>query len=221
MGEGAAERIVAGLVHVGHDAGQFVGVLVDLGEFFPGQVALDRHRVELGRGVDVTDDGPSALQGIGQQPAQQVQRLVQILGLVTDHQHPETGPVAGDDHAVAVLDQAARRRDHAEVELVLRRQGRIFLGLDDLKLGQPPHQGRDPQGRQPAEHEGAAQEGALALVDVGEEDGGFAAHRNRISPSSNRSSIQSAIGYRIRVGRIWPIRARIAGGLPALTATIT
>ena len=219
VSERSAERIVPRLVHIDHHAGQFVGVLIDLGELLPGQVALDRHRVELGRRIDVADDRATALQRVGQQPSQKVQRLVQILGLVAHHQHTEAGAVAGDDDAVAVLDQAARRRDHAKVELVLRRQGRIFLSLNDLQLAQPSDQRGDPQRRRPAQHEGAPQEGPLTLIHIGKEDGGLAAHRNRISPSSNRSSIQLAIGNSSSVGTTCPTSGRIAGAFVARMVT--
>ena len=217
--ERSAERVVARLVHIDHHAGQFVGVLIDLGELLPGQVALDRHRVELGRRIDVADDGAPPLQRVGQHTPQKIQRLVQILGFVAHHQHPETGAIAGDDDAVAVLDQAARRRDHAKVELVLRRQGRIFLSLHDLQLAQPSDQRGDPQRRRPAQHEGAPQEGPLTLIHIGKEDGGLAAHRNRISPSSNRSSIQLAIGNSSSVGTTCPTSGRIAGAFVARMVT--
>ena len=219
VGERSAERIVARLVHIDHHAGQFVGVLIDLGELLPGQVALDRHRVELGGRIDVADDGAPPLQRVGQQPSQKVQGLVQILGFVAHDQHTEARSVAGDDDAVAVLDQAARRRDHAKVELVLRRQGRIFLSLNDLQLTQPSDQRGDPQRRRPAQHKSAPQEGPLPLIHIGKEDGGLAAHRNRISPSSNRSSIQLAIGYSSSVGATCPTSGRIAGAFVARIVT--
>lgn len=148
--------------------------------------------VELGRGVDVADDGAAAFQGVGKQPTQQVQGLVQVLGFVAHHQHSETGAVAGDDDAVAILDQAPRRRNHAEVELVLRREGRILLSLHDLELGQPPYKRRHAEGRQAAEHEGAPQERALSFIDVGEKMegspliGSECLHRRTAQASSQR-----------------------------------
>ena len=221
MGESATERVVTGLVHVGHDPRQLVGIQVDAGELLPGQVALDRDRRKARGGVDVADDGPAPVQGIRQQPTQQVERLVQVLGLVAHHQHPETWAVAGDDHAVAVEDATARRGHQSEVEPVVRRHGGVLAGLDDLKLGQSAGQGQSAQGGQAAQHEGAAQEGALALIDVREEDRGFRAHRNLTSPSSNRSIIQLANGKRSRVGTTWPIRERMLGGLRAIRDTAT
>ena len=202
MGVGAAERIVAGLVHVGHDAGQFGGVQIDLRELLPGQVALDRNRREARGGVDFADQGAPPFQSVRQQLAQKVQGLIQILGLVAHDQDAEAGPVAGDDDAVAILDQAPRRRHQAEVELVVGGKGGVFLGLDDLKLRQTPHQGRRPQRHPPAQQEGAPQEGTLPLVHVREEDMGFAAHRNRTSASSNRWISQSARGKSSSVGTI-------------------
>ncbi|MND86098.1 hypothetical protein D3C80_780500 [compost metagenome] len=214
MGVGAAMGIVAGLVHVGHDAGQVGGVQIDPGELLPGQVALDRHRREARGRVDLADDGAAALQGVGQQLPQQVQGLIQVLGLVAHDQDPEAGPVAGDDDAVAVLDQATRRRDQAEVELVVGCEGGVLLGLDHLKLGQAAGQGGDPQRRPAAQQQGAAQEGALPLIDVGKEDGRFAAHRKRTSASSNRSISQSASGNSSRVGITCPATASTLGALP-------
>ena len=200
VGERPAERVVAGVVHVSHDARQLVGVQVDLGELFPGQVALDRHGRKAWRGVDVADDRPAAIHRVRQELTQQIQRLVQILGFVPHHQHAEARPVAGDHHPVAVLDHPARRRRQAEVELVVRRQRRIFLRLHYLQLAQPSDEGRDAQRRHAAEDQCSPEERSLALVGIGEKDRRFAAHRNLTSPSSNRSSIQAAMGNRIRVG---------------------
>ncbi len=216
MGVGAAVRIVAGLVHVSHDAGQFSRVQIDLGELLPGQVALDRDRRETRRGVDVADDGATALQGVRQQLTQQVQRLVQILGLVANDQDAEAGPVPGDDHAVAVLDQAARRRHLAEVELVARRQGGELFRLEELQMRQASDQGQPAHDRRPAQQHGAPQEGALPLVHVGKEDMRFAAHRNRTSASSKRSINQSASGKSRSVGIICPITASRLGAFPRL-----
>ena len=221
MGKGPAERVVAGLVHVGHDARKLVRIQVDAGELLPGQVALDRDRREARGGVDVADDRPAPVHGVRQQPTEQVERLVQILGLVAHHQHPETGAVAGNDHAVAVEDPPARRRHQTEVELVVRRHGGVLAGLDDLKLGQTTGQGQTTERGQAAEHKGAPQEGALSLIDVREEDGGFGAHRNLTSPSSKRSIIRSANGKSSRVGTIWPIRDSRLGGFRAITLTAT
>src|SRR5690606_28547762 len=125
------------------------------------------------------------------------------------------GPVAGDDHALAVKDAAARRRDEAEIELVVDRQGGVFARLNHLKLAQAAAQRQQPQGRGAAQQEGAAQERALALIDVRKEDRRFAAHRKRTSPSSKRSSIQPTTGNRARVGTTCQNRAKRLGALPA------
>ena len=194
-------RVVAGLVHVSHHAGQFIGVEVDLGELLPRQVALDRDGREARGGIDVADDAPAAFERVGDQLAQKVERLVQILGLVANHQHTETGPVAGDDHAVAVADDAARGRNQTEVELAGGGEGGVFLGLDDLQLAEARGQAQYAQPGQTAQHEGAPQEGALPLIDVRKEDRGFA-HRNRTSPSSNRWIRRSASGKIRSVGTI-------------------
>ena len=195
-------RIEARLVHVRHHAGQLIGVKIDLGELLPGQVALDGHGRKARRGVHITDDAPTALERVGDQAAQQVERLVQIVGLVAYHQHAETGPVSGDDHAVAVADDATRRRHQTEVELVGGGEGGVFLRLDDLQLAEARRQAQHAQTGQAAQHQGTSQEGALPLVDVRKEDRGFAAHRNRTSPSSNRWIRRSASGKIKSVGTI-------------------
>jgi hypothetical protein len=87
-----------------------------------------------------------------------------------------TRPVSGDDDAVAILDESARRRHEAEVELVLGRQGGELPGLDHLQLAQSQSETHHAEGRQPADDERAAQERALSLVRVAEEDGGLGTH---------------------------------------------
>ena len=138
-------RIEARLVHVGHHAGQLIGVEVDLRELLPGQIALDRHGGKPRRGVHITDDTPTALKRVGDQSPKQVERLVQILGLVAHHQHAETGTVAGDDDTVAVADDAPRRRHQPEVELIGGGERRVFLGLHDLQLTEARRQAQHAQ----------------------------------------------------------------------------
>jgi hypothetical protein len=89
-----------------------------------------------------------------------------VLG---DHQ-PEVRPVGGQGHAVAVEDQAARRRHQAVVELVAGRKLLVAPGLDQLQLGQAPAQGQQAAAGQAAHQERAAVEDPLPLVDLEEED---------------------------------------------------
>ncbi len=218
---GPAERIEAGIMHIGHDARKLVGIQVDAGELIPAEVGLDRHGRETRGGIDVADDGPAAVHGVGQQAAQQVQGLVQILGLIAHDQDAETGAIARDDHAVAIQHPAARRRHEAEVELVVGSKRGVFLGLNDLKLAQPSDQGDAAQRGQAAEYQGAAQEGTLALVWIGKDQGRFRAHRNLTSPSSNRSIMLLANGKRRRVGIRLPATANKLGRVPVIRVMIS
>ncbi len=158
---------------------------VDLGKLFPGQIAFDRNRREAGGRVNFADNRPPTLQCIGQQATQQVQCLVQILGLVTHHQHAEARPVARNRHPVTVFDQTTRRRHQTEIELVTGRKRGILLGLEQLQLRQSAHQQTHAGKGCAPEDNGTAQEQGLPFVDVGKEQLRFAAHRNLTSLSSN------------------------------------
>jgi hypothetical protein len=115
-----------------------------------------------------------------------LQRGGRIQILVAREQQPEVRAVAGQQHAVAVDDQAARRRGQAEVELVLDGELLEPLGLDELQIGQPRAERRQTQSRHAAQQDLPPMEQALAFVDIGKEDRRLA-HRNLTSASSKRS----------------------------------
>ena len=105
--------------------------------------------------------------------------VVVVLG----QQQPEIGTVGGQHDAVAVEDQAARRRGEQELELVVLREHLVAVRLDQLQLGQPSAQRHQAGAGETAEQERPSMEAPLTLVDVVEIDGG-PDHRKRTSARS-------------------------------------
>ena len=171
----------------GCDARQFGQARVDPGEVLPVQVVGDGHR-HIARALGELPLQLAALiRSDGDDLADGVQGAVDVDHLVARDQQAEVRPVGRQLHPVAVQDTAARRRDQAVIELVAGRQLAIAAGLDELKLHQAPAERQDAHAGHAAHHQGAPVEGALALIDLVEEDRRLDAHRNRVSASSNRS----------------------------------
>ena len=186
MGEGAAEGIDSGLVHVRLQAGQFRRAHIDAGELFPAQIVGYGHRYEARPVVDLAQQLLAPVVGDGDQGPRRGDGGFRVLRLVLEQQEAEVRPVGRQLDAVAVQYPAARRWHQAEIVLVGGRERRVAAVFEDLQLGQPRAQRRQPQRGQAAHDEGAPVEDALALIDFAEEEGRFG-HLKRTSASSNRS----------------------------------
>ena len=118
VGEGPAIGVNAHLAHVGGDAAQFRRPDIDGAELFPAHVLHDLHRRLARRVGDLPQQ--AGLAGVVQRHelGQGLQRRFRIDTFVLGDHQPEVGAVGGQHHAIAVDDQAARRRRHLEVELV-------------------------------------------------------------------------------------------------------
>ena len=90
-----------------------------------------------------------------------VQQLVDVVDLVRQDFEVVDAAVLGHDAAVAVVNQAAHRRNRHEVDAVVLRQGGKPLVRGDLQIRQPRHQHRRQQQhaaagqRQPPAHDAA------------------------------------------------------------------
>ncbi len=77
--------------------------------------------------------------------AEALQRCVHVLDLLRDQLKVVGGTVLGQNHAVAVVDQAPVRRQRHQAHPVFLRQAREMRIFDDLQPAQPHQQGRDQQ----------------------------------------------------------------------------
>ena len=108
---------------------------------------------------------------------------VDVGVVVLGQQKTKVGTVGGEDDAVAIEDDAARRRGEQELELVVFREHLVAACLDQLELGEPSAERHKAHAGETAEEEGSAVEPRLTLVDVVEIDGGLD-HRKRTSARS-------------------------------------
>ena len=69
-----------------------------------------------------------------------VQHLLPVARTLAGHAQAETGPIIGDDHPIAVVDQPTGWRNRLNMNPVVLRQGRVILVLDDLQEIQPRNQ---------------------------------------------------------------------------------
>lgn len=90
--------------------------------------------------------------------AQRIQPLVRIAGLVGHHVQAEGRDVLGQQHAVAVVDAAARRHDWAQLDAVGLRARGVLGVIEHLQLevpraqpGQADEHAQEAQRRAPAE----------------------------------------------------------------------
>lgn len=94
-----------------------------------------------------------------------VQYCLPITGTLASHRQAETRPVVGNDHAVAVEDQPAGRRDRLHMHPVVLRQRRVIVVLDDLQVVKPRNQHANEQDdRHRADHDAVTHQAGVFLV---------------------------------------------------------
>ncbi len=154
-----AERIVAEQPGAQLDAREPEAVGGEARDILVGQARADRNRVEaLGLLEQLLE--PTAVARLDVHHLRQfVDRLLEVLDLGRGDLQRVRGVVAGDDRAVAVLDQPAVRRDRQDGDPVRLGLFAVGLVLDDLQPREARHQDRECR-----QHEGARHEHARAKV---------------------------------------------------------
>ena len=100
------------------------------------------------------------------QPVNFTQGPLQVGNLLDDHFHGEIRPVGGENFAVAVGDQPARRRHRLGLHPVFITERGIAAVLENLQPGHAPHQPHGQQGDQNGAHQQAKAENPLLVVVV-------------------------------------------------------
>jgi hypothetical protein len=141
MGEIGLQRIGPGQPDLGRDTGQGGGVDSYCRHLFPAQPFGDGDRNEGAAAIHLAQQTRLILGRDRDDPGQPVEHRLGVAGILAHHHDPVVAPVVGQHHAGAVEDQAAGRRDQADVDPVLFGQQQIAFGLAHL---QPVHaQGQD------------------------------------------------------------------------------
>ena len=185
----AAERVVALLIDLDADAGEIGQVQFDLAHLVPAQVLLDQDRREGAVAGAFLHDLPALALADRHQFGEGLQRALQIGRLLGDQHRAIVGEIGGERRAEAIQDQAARRRQQAQVDPVLLRQQSVLVGLDDLQVVHPPDQRRDQQRLARTEDGDAAVEDfglALGLLLVH-----YLAAAGPVQPEGNRDAHQT------------------------------
>ncbi len=99
-------------------------------------------------------------------PGQPGQHLVDVAGIFAHHDDAVVLLVLGQDHAVAVEDQAARRWDQAHVDAVLLGQQAELVGLFDLHVAHPKRQCGDHRRLRAAQDQPATGDPADAFLGI-------------------------------------------------------
>ena len=85
-----------------------------------------------------------------------------VTGAFAGHGQAEAGAVVGDDHAIAVEDQPAGRRDRLHMDAVVLRQGAVMLVLNHLQVVHA----HDQHAGQQDDHDAANEHPALDQASV-------------------------------------------------------
>ncbi|MNO95276.1 hypothetical protein D3C76_869140 [compost metagenome] len=113
----------------------------DSGDLFFSQLEQDRHRLER--------PAPLLHAFLEQCPVfrcqlqhfdDHIEDLAPVTGALAGHAQAEARPVVGDDHAVTVENQPARRRNRLHVHPIVLRQRRVVFVLDHLQKIQTGNQ---------------------------------------------------------------------------------
>ena len=152
------EGVEAAPADVDHHAGQIGRVDLDLRDFLPRQVLADRDRDELLLAPGLAQDPLAIVVFDRHQPSDFVQRPVEIQRRLRHQDQPIVEPVLGENLAEPVEDAAPRRRQKLHVDAVLVGENLIALGVDDLKLIEPPGEPGRQQRLRAAHDDGAARE---------------------------------------------------------------
>ena len=167
VGKQLAVGVVAHRVGGHAHARQPVLVHGDAGDFVLAEAPAQRDRVPgparplqaLVEAFDVVAFQRHQLVDLAQGP-------LQVGNLLDDHFHGEVRPVGGENFAVAVGDQAARRRHRLGLHPVFIAERGIAAVLENLQPGHAPHQPHGQQGDQNGAHQQAKAENPLLVVVV-------------------------------------------------------
>jgi len=158
VGEQFALRVVAG--EVGHHvhAGKTPAVHRETVDLVLGEVQLQRHAVEAAALLDLLEETVDVVLAQRHHHAQLRQHRLHVLDLLGYHLEPERGHVVGQQHAVAIVDEAARRRQHARLDPVVHRAGDELVVPRHLQVDVARNQRAQPQQDQRKAHQRAAPE---------------------------------------------------------------
>ena len=152
------EGVKAAAADVDHHTRQIGRVDLDLRDFLPRQVLAHRDRDELLLAPGFAQDPLAIVVFDGHQLRDFVQRPVEVQRRLRHQDESVIEPVLGENLAEPVEDAAPRRRQELHVDAVLVGENLIALGIDDLKLIEPPGEGRRQQRLRAAHDDGAARE---------------------------------------------------------------
>jgi len=145
MGEVLALRVVAHQLGNHLDAGQTELVHCQPGDLLLAELEQHRHRFERPPPLfNAAFEQLAVLGGEFQHLDDHVQYLPPVAGPFAGQGQAEAGPVVGDDHPVAVVDQPAVGRNRLHVDAVVFRQGGVVVVLDHLQV---VHAGDQYQGQ--------------------------------------------------------------------------
>jgi hypothetical protein len=156
--------IVAALAEIDEHAGQVGCVELEPRHFFPVQVLAHHRRLGVAAAAKLTQQ--PRLLGLAEiedlvEPVDQDLRAAAAVGA---HHGAVVVAVDREGLAGAVEDQAARRRQQAQVDAVLVGERGEALGVEHLELVQAARQRRQQQGLRAPQQQRAAREQARALV---------------------------------------------------------
>jgi hypothetical protein len=139
-----AEGIVANEARLDRDTGQLERVDLDAGHLVPAHILLEHHRHEAVLDADVVQHAAPVGVGERHELVDGVERRLDVAGLIGHELRAIGRAVAGQRHAEAVDDAAARRRDEADADAVLVRQHLVAVRLHHLEEIEPPrHRGEE------------------------------------------------------------------------------
>lgn len=142
MGEVRAHRIVPHELRLDLQPRQAVLVDRQYGDLLFGQFIEQGDRYEwMPRLLQRLVEQDPVFGGQVQQADHLVQLAFEVGGALTGNGQVETGTVVGQQHAVAVVDQAASRGDGQHVHTIVFGDGRVIVELDHLQEIQAPDQG--------------------------------------------------------------------------------
>jgi len=136
------------------------------GNLFFVELEQDRHRLERPAALAhaLLEQG-AVVFGQFQHFDDGVQYLLPVPRAFAGHRQAETGPVVGHDHAVAVEDQPAGRRDRLHMHPIVLRQRGVVVVLNDLQVVQPRDQHAHQQHhRDCADHNAVTHQAGVFLV---------------------------------------------------------
>lgn len=167
MGKVLLQRVVADELGRHVDARQAELVHRDAGDLFLVEFEHDGNRLERTPPLlhALLEDGPVVL-GQAEDLHQRVEGLLQVLGAFAGDGQAEARPVVGDDHAVAVEDDPAGRRDRLHMDPVVLRQRRMVLVLGHLQVvhARHQHQGQQDHRHRPDDDAPTHQAGVFLVV---------------------------------------------------------